>query len=111
MDHAAKKPAQRPVEACPRCLRPVPFQETRCENCGQAITGHRNITLWFGVGGVGALVFLVVLMWMVVHNEEVMNAPVPVDTQGQKEELLPDTSKTDKAAEPAKPEKPPPLNQ
>ena len=55
--------------------------------------------------------FLVFLMWLAVHDEDVMNAPVPVETQGQKEELLPDTSKNDKAAEPAKPEKPPPLNQ
>ena len=112
MDQAARKPpTQRPGEICPRCLRPVEFQALRCENCGQPITGHRNVSLWFGVGGVGALVFLVVLMWMVVHNEDVMNAPVPVDPQSQKEELLPDTSKTDKATEPAKPEKPPPLNQ
>ena len=65
--------------------------------------------LWFGVGGVGALVFLVVLMWMVVHNEDVLNAPVPVDPQSRKEEL--DTSKSDKATESAKPEKPPPLDQ
>jgi hypothetical protein len=60
---------------------------------------------------VGALLFLVILMWMVVHDEDVLNAPLPADQQSQQEEVLPDTaSQAAKSAEPAKPEKQPPLN-
>jgi hypothetical protein len=72
----------------------------------------RNLPLIIGVGGVGAILFVVLLMWLVVHNEDVINQPVPVDdeTAARQTEILPDTSTTaDK--EPPKPDKKPPLNQ
>jgi hypothetical protein len=71
----------------------------------------RNLSLWIGVGGVGAILFVVMLMWLVVHNEDVANRPVPVDdeTAAKQTEILPETSKS-ADQEPAKPEKAPPLN-
>jgi hypothetical protein len=70
----------------------------------------RSLTLWIGVGGVGAILFVVLLMWLVVHNEDVINRPVPVDEQSAAQQApLPETSKeADK--EPSKPETPPPLD-
>jgi hypothetical protein len=69
----------------------------------------RNLTLWIGVGGVGAILFVVLLMWLVVYNEDVQKAPVPVDDASAQTDILPETSKeADK--EPPKPEKAPPLN-
>ena len=99
-------------ERCPRCKQVLDTPARRCSNCGQPISGSgRKLTLWIGVGGVAALLFLVALMWVVVLNEDVMKAPVPVDEQtaARQQEILPETSKeADKA--PAQPEKAPPLN-
>ena len=102
----------RTPELCVRCKQPLSFQEPKCPNCGQPVSGMtRNLSLLIGVGGVGAILFVVLLMWLVVHEEDVMNRPVPVDdeTAARQSEILPDTtSSADK--EPAKPDKAPPLN-
>jgi len=104
--------AQPEGELCPRCKQPVSFQDSRCPNCGERLSGMaRSLTLWIGVGGVGAILFVVLLMWLVVYNEDVLKAPLPVDEQSasQQAPLLPETSK-DAGKEPPKPEKAPPLN-
>jgi hypothetical protein len=112
MNDSAQTPAAK-SEVCPRCKQRLSFQETRCPNCGQPVSDMtRNLPLLIGVGGVGAILFVVLLMWLVVHNEDLMNAPVPVDeeTAAKQTDILPDTSATT-SQEPAKPEKAPPLNQ
>lgn len=97
-------------ELCPRCKQPISFQDKRCPGCGERLSGMaRNLTLWIGVGGVGAILFVVLLMWLVVYNEDVQKAPVPVDDASAQTDILPETSK-DADKEPAKPEKAPPLN-
>ena len=110
MDPAAGNP-----QLCIRCKQPLSFQETRCPNCGQPVSGMtRNLPLIIGVGGVSAILFVVLLMWLVVHNEDVINQPVPVDdeTAARQTEILPDTSSSSTAnKEPPKPDKKPPLNQ
>jgi hypothetical protein len=73
----------------------------------------RNVPLLIGVGGVGAILFVVLLMWLVVHQEDVINRPIPVDdeTAAQQSQILPETSATaEKDKEPPKPDKAPPLN-
>jgi hypothetical protein len=111
------QPIARTPELCVRCKQPLSFQEPKCPNCGQPVSGMtRNLSLLIGVGGVGAILFVVLLMWLVVHEEDVMNRPVPVDdeTAARQSEILPDTSATGTSAtadkEPAKPDKAPPLN-
>ena len=112
-----KNPAQNTVqtqgERCTRCLQPVTGRTPRCPNCGHPISqGGRRLSLWIGVGGVSALLFVVLLMWLVVRNEDLQNAPVPVDEQTQaQQEILPETSKqAEKDTKPPEPEKQPPLN-
>jgi len=77
------------------------------------LRAQRKITLWIGVGGIVTLLFAVLLMWLVVYQEDLMSAPVPVDENAPptREQILPDTPKENKDAQPEKPEKPPPLNQ
>jgi hypothetical protein len=99
-------------ELCARCKQALSFQDVRCPNCGQPVSGFtRNLPLVIGVGGVGAILFVVLLMWLVVHNEDVVNRPVPVDeeTAAHQSGTLPETKTSDK--EPPAPEKAPPLNQ
>jgi len=100
-------------ERCQRCFQPVTAAVARCPHCGHPISGNaRRLSLWIGVGGVGAILFLVLLMWLVVYNEDVEKAPVLFDSQSPRPaEALPDTSKQpEKPAQPEK-EKKPPLNQ
>jgi hypothetical protein len=98
---------------CPRCKQAVTFQDKRCPGCGQPLTGFtRHLTLWIGVGGVGAILFVVMLMWLVVHNDDLVKAPIPVDeeTAARQTDILPETSKdADKSRPPVK-EKAPPLD-
>jgi hypothetical protein len=90
----------------------VDAEATRCPKCGQPRSrGGRRLNLLIGAGGLGALLFLVLLMWLVVRDEDARKAPVPVDERAQ-QEVLPEPSKQpEKDAKPEKPEKPPPLNQ
>ena len=104
---------RRTPELCVRCKQPLAFQEPKCPNCGQPVSGMtRNLPLLIGVGGVGAILFVVLLMWLVVHEEDVMNRPVPVDdeTAARQTEILPDTTSSSADKESAKPDKAPPLN-
>ncbi|HTP30691.1 MAG TPA: hypothetical protein VMJ75_00865 [Candidatus Acidoferrales bacterium] len=103
-------------ERCPRCLQPVEFHAKRCPNCGEPLSTHRGLSLWIGVGGLLALIFVVGLMWLVVRNDDLAKAPPLFDEQSQarKEQILadpPKENKENKDAKPDKPEKPPPLNQ
>jgi hypothetical protein len=111
MDNSAQNAPRGSGEPCPRCKQPISFQDSRCPNCGERLSGMaRNLSLWIGVGGVGAILFVVLLMWLVVYNEDIQKAPVPVDEATAQKDILPEIPK-EAAKEPPKPEKAPPLNQ
>src|SRR5262249_51761893 len=113
MGTSQQRPAATSSNLCPRCKQPVTFQDKRCPGCGQPLAGFtRNLTLWIGLGGVGAILFVVMLMWLVVRNDDLVKAPLPVD-----EETAPvqpdfprnrETRKKKRAAQEKK--RPPPLN-
>jgi hypothetical protein len=69
----------------------------------------------FGVIGILVLVFALLVMYRMVRDEDIMNGPPPVDPNAAPlavDELGPGTSATDHSPEePAKAEKPPPLNE
>jgi hypothetical protein len=101
-------------DRCPRCLQPVPHKAPRCPGCGQPIRTMRMLPFAIGAAGLLALVFAVLLMYRVASNEDAANAPAPPDPAAaeKQQELFPrPTPTTSKASEPAKPEKPPPLNE
>ena len=65
-----------PTGQCPRCLQPVPASLLRCPRCGNQVpTGLRKISLYIGVIGLLALVFVIGLMVVVIRDEEFMNTP------------------------------------
>ena len=97
---------------CPRCLQPVPPDASRCPGCRQPI--HSLRLLPFAVGAVGLLlmVFVMLVMYRSARNEDAVAAPVPVEENAarQQDPLLRDPPPATNA-KPAKPEKPPPLNE
>jgi hypothetical protein len=116
MNETAQNSAAQAGDRCTRCLQPVPARTPRCPNCGQPIVrGGRSLTLLIGAGGVGALVFLVLLMWLVVRNEDLQKAPLPIDeqTEAKQPPIQPEGSSgsSQEAPKDEKPEKPPPLSQ
>jgi hypothetical protein len=67
----------------------------------------------FAIGAAGLLliVFVMLVMYRSARNEDVYTAPVPVEENAaQQQDLLPDPPPAN-AAKPAKPDKPPPLNE
>jgi hypothetical protein len=99
-------------ELCIRCKQPLSFQDARCPNCGHPVSGiSRNVPLLIGVGGVGAILFVVLLMWLVVHNEDVINRPLPSDQETVSKSDITSPLSKEAEQEPPKPEKAPPLNQ
>ena len=69
--------------------------------------------LVIGAVGLMALLFVVLLMYRMVSNEDAANAPAPVDeAAAEQQKLFPDPPPANgKPAEPSKPDKPPPLNE
>jgi hypothetical protein len=66
-------------------------------------TSTRRYTIWIGIGGVIALLFVVLLMVKVIRDADI-NAQPPEDPDA--------TVSTDAPpSPPSEPEKPPPLNQ
>jgi|SRR5215471_6802124 len=115
MGTSQQRPATTSSNLCPRCKQAVTFQDKRCPGCGQPLAGFtRHLTLWIGIGGVGAILFVVMLMWLVVRNDDLVKAPIPVDeeTAARQTDLLPDTetSKDANKSAPPEKEKAPPLN-
>lgn len=96
-------------ERCPRCLQPVPPKAGRCPACRQPIHSLRLLPLTIGTVGILALVFAMLLMYRTVADEDAATAPVTMEDTGQ-DDLLPDPPPDNRTKEPAKPEKPPPLN-
>jgi hypothetical protein len=99
-------------ENCPRCLQPIPPQASRCPACRLPIHSQRYVPFAIGIAGLLALLFVAFVMYRMARNEDAANAPVPID-EPQQQEILPDPppSNTKQRAEPARPEKPPPLNE
>jgi hypothetical protein len=60
-----------------------------------------------------ALLFVVLLMYRMMRNEDAANAPAPVDeVRAEQQKLFPDPPPPNsKPAPPSKPDKPPPLNE
>ena len=96
-------------ENCPRCLQPVPPKSFRCPACRQPIHSHRYVPFVIGIAGLLVLLFVALIMYRMAGNEDAANAPALADEQQQKDDPPPSTSQP--TAEPAKPEKPPPLNE
>jgi hypothetical protein len=101
------------VENCPRCLQPVPPNASRCPACRQPVHSLRKWPLLIGATGLTGLLFVLLLMYQMVTNEDAANTPAPVDEPAiEQQAILPDppTANT-KPAEPSEPDKPPPLNE
>ncbi len=79
-------------------------------------SNHRALPLIIGFVGLGALVFIMLVMWIMARNEDLAKGPSLVDEGAQtQEQVLHDASSTESAPkasnQPSKPEKPPPLNE
>ena len=101
------------AERCPRCLQPVPPRVSRCPGCRQPVQSLRSFPLVIGAACLMALLFVVLLMYRMMRNEDAANAPAPVDeVTAEQQRLFPDPPPPDsKPAPPSKPDKPPPLNE
>jgi hypothetical protein len=101
------------AEHCPRCLQPVPSKVSRCPACRQPIHSLRKWPFLIGAACLMALLFVVLLMYRMMTNEDAANAPAPVDQATAEEQaILPDPPPAgSKPTEPSKPDKPPPLNE
>jgi hypothetical protein len=101
------------AERCPRCLQPVPPRASRCPGCRQPVHSLRSLTLVIGAVGLMALLFVVLLMYRMMSNEDAAHAPAPVDeAAAEQQKLFPDPPPPNgKPAESSKPENPPPLNE
>ena len=104
-------------DLCGRCLQPLPPKATRCPGCNQpAHSTHRRLPLVFGVVGLFALAFIMLIMYVMAGNEDMAKGPGLVDQGAQSPDAVlrdaSDTSAEKPAADkPEKPEKPPPLNE
>ena len=99
---------------CPRCLQPLPGKVARCPGCGQPIqSSSLALRLAIGVAGVIALVFVIVLMYQTVRNEDAANKAAPTEDvhKTPEEELFPDPPPDTGSKEAPKAEKRPPLNE
>jgi ribosomal protein S14 len=103
----------RDVDRCTRCLQPVPRNASRCPQCGHPHANRRYVPLLVGVAGIFALAFVMALMYYAAWRADMMKADPLVDPNGaEKQEIMVETPADTKASsEPAKPEKPPPLNE
>jgi ribosomal protein L40E len=90
MDEVAERPKG---EICHRCMQPVPSGAQRCPHCGSPLQSLRRVSIYIGIGGMLALVFVIWVMITVVRNADIETSP----------------PKTEQSA--PQPEKPPPLNQ
>ena len=114
MANAAQPTLPNPkADRCPRCLQPVPPKVERCPACFHPIQSFRLLPWLIAAAGLLALVFAVVVMYRMVRTEDAINAPPPVDESlADRQVLLPDPPpEGSKPSQPAKPEKPPPLNE
>jgi hypothetical protein len=93
-------------ERCPRCLQNVSAGASRCPNCGQPIHSIRSLLVAIGIAGLLVLVFVMLVMYKVMANEDAASAPVPVDDADQKQQLFRDPPPASSANEPAKPDRP-----
>ena len=73
----------------------------------------RSLPFVIGAAGLLALLFVVLLMYQMMSNEDAANAPAPVDeVAAEQQKLFPDPRRpTASRPEPSKPDKPPPLNE
>lgn len=60
-------------------MQPVPFAARRCPNCYQPLHSGLWITLCIGAGGLLALVFVIVVMYLTIRKAEVDSAAPPAE--------------------------------
>jgi predicted amidophosphoribosyltransferase len=79
-----RTPAQsRETDICSRCGQLVAPEGNRCPRCGSPMKVHtKRIPILIGLAGVLALLFVIFLMVVVIHNADVENAP-PAQTAPQ----------------------------
>jgi hypothetical protein len=114
MQHAAEPVLEdRKADHCLRCLDPLPPKVPRCPGCGHPVRTLRLLPFVIGTVGLLVLVFAVLVMYRLVKNEDVENTILPPDpSTAETHELFPDPpADKGKDSEPAKAEKPPPLNE
>jgi hypothetical protein len=72
----------------------------------------RYVPLAIGVTGLLAMVFVMLVLYRMVRNEDAVNATLPPDdATARQQQLFPDATAKGQAKKPAKPEKRPPLNE
>ncbi len=74
-------------EICPRCRATFEFGGQRCPGCGERIVSTRRVSLYLGIVGILALIFIVLIMVTVIKQEDdaskapvdLINAPLTPD--------------------------------
>ena len=92
MENATGQPL---AEVCHRCLQPIAANARRCPNCGEPHSSTNRLTIFIGVLGLLALVFVAVIMLRMARNSDIDSAPPNQTEQGAQQQ----------------PDSPPPLNQ
>jgi hypothetical protein len=58
-------------ERCLRCMQPIPAKAKRCPNCRTPRPGSgRGLSIFWGVVGLAALLFLLIVMVQTMRNED-----------------------------------------
>jgi hypothetical protein len=58
-------------DLCERCMQPVPRSHARCPHCGIPRLRARRYTIWLGIAGLVALVFVVLMMVKAIHDADI----------------------------------------
>lgn len=98
-------------DVCTRCLQPVPWKARRCAGCGHPHHNRRYLPVLIGAAGLLVLAFVMALMYFSARNVDLQNAPAQVDGDAPQDIMVKTPPDNGKPAEPAKPEKRPPLNE
>jgi hypothetical protein len=101
------------TDRCPRCLQPVPPQASRCPDCRQPIHSMHLVPFAIGAAGLILMMFVMLVMYRSVRNEDAATAPVTVEENGarQQDPMVREPPDGSRAKPAAKPEKRPPLNE
>lgn len=65
-------------EICPRCRASFQVGAQRCPECGERIASTRRVSLYLGIVGILALLFVILIMVIAIRQEE-NESKTPVD--------------------------------
>jgi hypothetical protein len=101
------------TDRCPRCLQPVPPQASHCPDCRQPIHSMHLLPFAIGAAGLILMMFVMLVMYRSVRNEDAATAPVAVEENAdrQQDPMVPEPAANSSAKPAAKPEKRPPLDE